>query len=53
MNCNTCHKEYSPVCDYNQGRCPLHPPYINPHSMRFYNLFKSIKEFFSRERKPN
>lgn len=29
MNCNICNKEYSPECDYNQGRCPHHPPLIN------------------------
>ena len=27
--CKTCNKEYSPACDWNQGRCPLHPPLIN------------------------
>lgn len=27
--CQTCGKEYSPECDYNQGRCPHHPPMIN------------------------
>lgn len=29
MNCKTCKKEYSPDCDYNQGRCPHHKPMIN------------------------
>lgn len=29
MKCNTCNKEYSPECDYNQGRCPHHPPLLN------------------------
>ena len=28
MKCTTCRKEYSPQCDYRQGRCPLHPPII-------------------------
>lgn len=27
--CKTCGKEYSADCDYNQGRCPNHPPLIN------------------------
>ena len=27
--CTTCNKEYSPLCDYKQGRCPYHPPMIN------------------------
>lgn len=26
--CKTCRKEYTPECDYNQGRCPHHPPMI-------------------------
>jgi hypothetical protein len=29
MKCNTCNKEYSPACDFQQGRCPHHPPMIN------------------------
>jgi len=29
MKCNTCNKEYTPDCDYNQGRCPHHPPLLN------------------------
>lgn len=28
MKCDICRKEYSPDCDYNQGRCPHHPPLI-------------------------
>lgn len=28
-NCTICNKEYSPLCDYKQGRCPHHPPMIN------------------------
>ena len=26
--CKTCRKEYTPECDYNQGRCPHHKPMI-------------------------
>ena len=26
--CNICHNPYSPNCDWNQGRCPNHPPMI-------------------------
>ena len=26
--CQLCDKEYSPDCDYRQGRCPHHPPLI-------------------------
>jgi len=28
MYCSTCHRKYTPECDYNQGRCPHHPPLI-------------------------
>jgi len=28
MNCDICKKEYSPDCDYKQGRCPHHKPMI-------------------------
>ena len=28
-HCKICNKQYSPNCDYNQGRCPHHPPMIN------------------------
>ena len=27
--CKTCNKEYSPLCDWDQGRCPHHPPLLN------------------------
>ena len=29
MKCNVCKKNYSPSCDYKQGRCPLHPPMMS------------------------
>ena len=29
MKCSVCRQEYSPACDYRQGRCPHHPPMIN------------------------
>lgn len=29
MKCNTCKKDYTPDCDFKQGRCPHHPPMIN------------------------
>ena len=28
MTCDICKKDYSPTCDYNQGRCPNHKPMI-------------------------
>ena len=27
--CNTCHNQYSPTCDWNQGRCPHRKPMID------------------------
>ena len=29
MKCKTCHGLIRPDCEYNQGRCPHHPPMIN------------------------
>ncbi len=29
MKCATCNQEYSPGCDWQQGRCPQHPPMLN------------------------
>ena len=29
MKCTTCNQEYSPECDWQQGRCPHHPPLLN------------------------
>jgi hypothetical protein len=29
MKCKTCKQEYSPSCDWNQGRCPNHPAMID------------------------
>ena len=31
--CKICHKEYSVLCDYKQGRCPGHPPLIRGNNM--------------------
>ena len=28
MKCDICRKEYTPECDYKQGRCPHHTPMI-------------------------
>lgn len=28
MKCDSCRKEYTPNCDYKQGRCPHHKPMI-------------------------
>jgi hypothetical protein len=49
IDCKTCGQEYSPMCDYMQGRCPHHPSMLddilsNPYKLRFYNLIKFFKE---------
>lgn len=47
MKCDTCKKEYSPDCDFQQGRCPHHKPMISiqpkdPSKGHFYvSLVKS------------
>ena len=49
--CSTCREEYSPACDWRQGRCPHHPSMIDqllhdPYKARFYNLVQFIKNLF-------
>jgi len=29
MKCTICRKDYTPACDYQQGRCPHHKPMID------------------------
>ena len=29
IKCAVCSKDYTPECDFNQGRCPHHPPMLN------------------------
>lgn len=45
INCKTCDKEYTPMCDYMQGRCPYHPSMIKLPSLttRFTNLIKFLQ----------
>jgi len=48
MSCQTCGKEYTPKCDYRQGRCPHHPPlidksFIDNIKRKLYNLFRGKK----------
>lgn len=47
MTCNVCRREYSSDCDFMQGRCPHHPPFINTHNFRFLILFNSIKAWLN------
>jgi hypothetical protein len=34
MKCDTCGENYSSKCDFNQGRCPHHPPLFEPFSAK-------------------
>jgi hypothetical protein len=48
MKCNVCKKDYSPTCDYNQGRCPNHPAVVenilnDGYRARYYHLYHTIK----------
>lgn len=48
INCSTCGREYTPACDYMQGRCPYHPALIksiftDKHKTRFQNLINFFK----------
>jgi hypothetical protein len=50
MKCTTCNNQYTPACDYKQGRCPHHPALIDqilsdPYKARYYNLIQTIKNF--------
>ena len=29
IKCAVCRKDYTPECDFDQGRCPHHPPMLN------------------------
>jgi len=51
--CTTCGQEYSPSCDWRQGRCPHHPSMFeqlmsDPYKTRYYNLINSIKGWFKK-----
>jgi hypothetical protein len=48
IDCKICGQEYTPACDYHQGRCPHHLSMLDiilsdPHKLRFYNLIKFFK----------
>lgn len=34
MKCSTCNKEYSTLCDHNQGRCPHHPAVMETPTLK-------------------
>ena len=46
--CSLCKQEYTPTCEFMQGRCPHHPSMLdkilsNPYKSRFYNLINFFK----------
>lgn len=45
IDCRTCGHEYTPMCDYMQGRCPYHPARIKLSAVktRFQNLINFFK----------
>ena len=45
IDCNICGQQYTPICDYMQGRCPYHPAMIDISAVktRFTNLINFFK----------
>jgi hypothetical protein len=48
INCSTCGQEYTPMCDFMQGRCPHHPSMLDsilsdPYKSRFKNIIDLFK----------
>lgn len=43
MKCTICHKQYTTACDFNQGRCPHHPPLID-----FDKIILKLKQLMPR-----
>jgi hypothetical protein len=45
IDCSTCGKEYTPMCDYMQGRCPYHPALLSTAAVktRIRNIINFLK----------
>lgn len=45
IDCKTCGREYTPMCDFMQGRCPYHPAMLDTHKFktRFNNLINFLR----------
>jgi hypothetical protein len=43
--CSVCRQVYTPTCDWQQGRCPHHPPMVSTSEIktRFQNIIKFFK----------
>ena len=44
IKCAVCGKDYTPECDFNQGRCPHHPPmlHIQPRDTSLGHFYVSL-----------
>lgn len=52
--CETCGKEYSSACDWQQGRCPHHPPILAwypKYYLRYFNIVELIKGWWHGRKK--
>ena len=45
IDCKTCGREYTPMCDFMQGRCPYHSALIDTSKIktRLTNLINFLK----------
>ena len=45
IDCSTCGRVYTPMCDFMQGRCPYHPAMfdVSVIKTRFANLINFFK----------
>jgi len=55
MKCKHCGEQVKDNCDWRQGRCPHRSPMfneivLNKFKMRFYNLLKTINNFFNKDK---
>jgi hypothetical protein len=50
MKCDICRQEYTPACDYKQGRCPHHKPMIEiqPKDTSRGHFYVSLAKSFTR-----
>lgn len=44
INCKTCNKEYTPMCDFMQGRCPYHSAFVD--TLQFRTRLTNLINFF-------
>jgi hypothetical protein len=47
--CSLCKQEYTPMCEFMQGRCPHHPAMVSIKEVK--TRFKNIIKFFKRTSK--